>query len=222
MDLIELGVPFSDPLADGPVIQAGGQRSLAHGTTVRKILQLVKDVRKHSDIPLVLMTYLNPIWHYGLARFAAAARQAGVDGIIVPDLPTEEGANIASLMKRHGLDLIYLLAPTSSASRQRAVAQRSNGFVYYVSLTGVTGLRNRLAGGLADQVRAVKKVSRLPVCVGFGVSKPAQARQVSRTADGVIIGTAVVRALHENRKLSSAQLAKKIARPFARAMGKGK
>ena len=219
-DLIELGVPFSDPLADGPVIQAAGQRSLANGTNLKKILQLVKNVRKKSGIPLVLMTYLNPVWHYGVARFARDARKAGVDGLIVPDLPTEEGGVIASVMKRYGLDLVYLLAPTSSAARQRSVAKKSKGFVYYVSLTGVTGVRTNLARGLSAQIRAAKRASSLPVCVGFGVSKPAQAREVARTADGVIIGTAVVRALHENRTLSPAKLARKIVRPFALALGK--
>ena len=219
-DLIELGVPFSDPLADGPVIQASSQRSLKRGTNLPKILQLVRQVRRKSQIPLVLMSYLNPLWHYGLRRFAADARKAGVDGVIVPDLPPEEGRDVSSAMRRQKLDLIYLLAPTSPAFRQKKVSHQSRGFVYYVSLTGVTGLRNRLADELGRNVRALKKVSRLPVCVGFGVSTPRQARSVAAFADGVIVGSAVVQAVHQYRSLSADKIAQKAVRPFARALGK--
>ena len=220
VDLIELGVPFSDPLADGPVIQASSQRSLARGTNLKKILGLVRDARKRSQVPLVLMTYLNPIWHHGLERFAKEARQAGVDGVIVPDLPPDEGKDVGVVMKKHGLDLIYLLAPTSAPVRQKEVARRSSGFVYYVSLTGVTGARKALSKELTKQVRAVKKVSPVPVCVGFGVSTPEQARSVAKDADGVIIGSAVVRALDANKNLSADKLAQKVIRPFAKALGK--
>ena len=220
VDLIELGVPFSDPLADGPVIQAASQRSLASGTNLKKILQLVRRLRKKSQIPLVLMSYLNPLWHYGLARFAREARQAGVDGVIVPDMPPDEGKETARELKKQGIDLIYLVAPTSSRRRQKSVTKASSGFVYYVSLTGVTGVRRQLSGGLSKQIGDVRKVSHAPVCVGFGVSTPEQARSAASAADGVIIGSAVVRALHENKNLSSPALAKKIIRPFARALEK--
>ena len=220
VDMIELGVPFSDPLADGPVIQASYQRSLARGTTLKKILRLVRQVRHKTSLPLILMSSFNPVYHYGLKRFASDARAAGVDGLIIPDLPPEEGSETALLMKKQRIDLIYLLAPTSSAARQKTVARRSRGFVYYVSLTGVTGLRNTLSHGLAQQVRAVKKASPVPVCVGFGISKPDMARKVAAMGDGIIIGSAVVKALHSQRKLSAAAMAKKIIRPFAKALGK--
>ena len=219
-DLIEIGVPFSDPLADGPVIQASYQRSLARGTTLKKILGLVRKVRGKTNLPLLLMSSLNPLWHYGLKRFAADARAAGVDGVIIPDLPPDEGKEAAFLFQRQRVDLVYLLAPTSPAARQKEVARRSRGFVYYVSLTGVTGLRTTLAQGLGKQVRALKKVSRVPVCVGFGISKPAMGREVAAFADGIIVGSAVVRALHECRHLSAVQAARKIVRPFAKALEK--
>jgi tryptophan synthase alpha chain len=221
VDLVELGVPFSDPLADGPVIQASSQRSLARGTNLAKILRLVKKVRRTSQLPLILMTYLNPVWHYGVARFAKDARRAGVDGVIVPDLPPDEGKEIAAVFHSQKLDLIYLLAPTSGAKRQKMVARRSRGFIYYVSLTGVTGVRRSLSRELSAQVRAVKKVSRISVCVGFGVSTPEQARQAAVAGDGVIIGSAVVRALARHRQWSAAGFARQVIRPFARALGKG-
>ena len=220
VDLIELGVPFSDPLADGPVIQASSQRSLQRGTNLKKILQTVANIRKKSLIPLVLMSYLNPLWHHGLELFARQAKKAGVDGVIIPDLPPEEGAGIAGVLRRQGLSLVYLLAPTSSAQRQKSVARASSGFVYYVSLTGVTGARRELSKELSKQLRAVKKVSKLPVCVGFGVSTPRQAHSAASAADGVIVGSAVVRALNEQPRLSAQQAAQKIIRPFARALGK--
>ena len=219
-DMIEIGVPFSDPLADGPVIQASYQRSLERGTTLKKILQLVRRVRGKTSLPLILMSSLNPIYHYGLKRFASDARSAGVDGIIIPDLPPEEGKEAASFFRQQHVDLIYLLAPTSPAARQKEVAGRSRGFVYYVSLTGVTGLRTTLAQGLVQQVRALKKISRIPVCVGFGISNPAMGREAASVADGIIVGSAVVRALHECRNLSAQQAAKKIVAPFARALEK--
>ena len=220
VDLIELGVPFSDPLADGAVIQASSQRSLKRGTTLKKVLALVKKIRTRSQIPLVFMSYLNPIWRYGLERFAVQAKKAGLDGVVVPDLPPEEGQEISSVMKDHGLDLIYLLAPTSNAARQKKVSRASTGFVYYVSLTGVTGSKNTYPAEISKQVEAIKKVSRVPVCVGFGVSTPKDARLVAKSADGVIIGSAVVRALHDHKSVSAKKFAEKFIRPFVRALGK--
>lgn len=219
-DLIEIGVPFSDPLADGPVIQAASQRSLKKGTTLPQILKLVRQVRKRSELPLILMSYLNPIWHYGLQKFAKEARRSGVDGVIVPDLPPEEGRDVEKAFKKQKLDLIYLLAPTSGASRQRAVARRCRGFIYYVSLTGVTGIRKKLSNELVSNVRAIQRVSGLPVCAGFGISTPEQAKAVCAAADGVIIGSAVVKAIDANRGVNASVIAKKILRPFARALGK--
>lgn len=220
VDLIELGVPFSDPLADGPVIQASSQRALKKGADLRGILGLVKKVRKNSEIPILLMGYFNPILQYGPAKFIADARSAGVDGVIVPDLPPEEGRELSSFARRKGLDVVYLLAPTSSKARIRLVAHSSRGFIYYVSLTGVTGASAKVSGSLGKTVGRVKKQTRLPVCVGFGVSTPQAARAVSKTADGVIVGSAVVRALFERPKLSVSEFSAKFVRPFARALGK--
>ena len=173
VDLIELGVPFSDPLADGPVIQASSMRSLKKKTDLKKILALVKKVRRKSQIPILLMGYLNPILSYGLSRFAIDAKSAGVDGTIIPDLPPDEGGEIAPVMARHGLDLVYLLAPTSSPQRQKRVARASRGFIYYVSITGITGAKQSFSGAIHSNVKSIKRFSKLPVCVGFGISNPA-------------------------------------------------
>lgn len=217
-DLIELGVPFSDPLADGPVIQAASMRSLKRGTTLKKILAIVKQARKRSQLPLLLMSYLNPVLHYGLSRFARDAKNSGVDGLIVPDLPPEEGREVAHAMGKQGLNLVYLLAPTSTAQRRKIVTGASRGFVYYVSLTGVTGMRSKLPQEIQKNIHLAKKETRLPVCAGFGVSTPEQAKAVVRSADGVIIGSAVVKALAANPQMSAEAFSKKFIRPFARAL----
>ena len=218
VDLVELGVPFSDPLADGPVIQASSQRALLRKTTLRKILALVRQTRRRSQVPILLMSYLNPLHHFGIERFAAAARKAGVDGVIIPDLPPEEGRPITSVLSRHGLDGVYLLAPTSGAKRKRLVARSSRGFIYYVSLTGVTGSRSSLDASFYRNISEVKRLTRLPVCAGFGVSTPADARKVCRAADGVIIGSAVVRALERHPRMKASEFSKRFIRPFARAV----
>jgi tryptophan synthase alpha chain len=220
VDLIEIGVPFSDPLADGPVIQAASTRALAGGVNLSKILAMVGRVREKTSLPLLLMSYLNPIWNYGLEEFAKAARTAGVDGVIIPELPPDEGKEIAKIFRKAGLDLVYLLAPTSPAKRQRLIARASTGFIYFVSVTGVTGVRRNLSSVVLKQVAALRKKVRRPVCIGFGVSTPDQARQAARSADGVIVGSAIVRAFHENRKLGAAAFAKRFVRPLALALGK--
>ena len=220
VDVVELGVPFSDPLADGPVIQTSSQRALARGVTLPKILGLVRRVRPRTRLPLVLMSYLNPIWRLGVGRFAKAAKAAGVDGVIIPDLPPDEGREIARAFKRESLDLVYLLAPTSPASRQRMISQASQGFIYFVSVTGVTGVRRSLSKQVLRQVAHLKKRTKLPVCVGFGVSTPEQAKQVARVADGVIVGSAVVKALAARPALGAAAFAKRFIRPLAHALGK--
>jgi len=220
VDLIELGVPFSDPLADGPVIQASSQRSLKAHTHLHKILALVARVRKKSQIPILLMSYLNPVLSYGLRNFAQDAKKSGVDGLIVPDLPPEEGKDIARVMRQQGLDLTYLLAPTSTPRRKNLVAHASSGFVYYVSLTGVTGHRKSLPAGLSKSILAAKKGIRLPLCVGFGISTPKQVKALSKTADGIIIGSAVVQSLADHPDFSAARFAEKFVRPLARALGK--
>lgn len=218
VDFLEFGVPFSDPLADGPVIQQASQRALKKGSNVKKILQLVKKVRQNSQIPILLMSYLNPLLHGGIQRFASRARKAGVDGVIIPDLPPDEASDVAPLFKKEGIDLVFLLAPTSGPDRRKLVANRTRGFIYYVSLTGVTGARRALPGDLRGNLKAVKRVSKWPVCVGFGVSTPAQAKEVAGLGDGVIIGSALVRAIASHPHMPAERFAKKFVRPFVRAV----
>ena len=218
VDLIELGVPFSDPLADGPVIQAASQRSLDHGTTLRQILTLVQKIRRRSQLPLVFMSYLNPILSYGIARFAKDAQAAGVDGVILPDVPLEEGGEISALLARHGIDVIYLLAPTSSAERKKKVSRASRGFVYFVSMTGITGSKKAVAASVKSHVRQIQAASPLPVCVGFGISTPEQAKAMADVCDGVIVGSAVVKALADNPKLSAEKFSEKFIRPLVKAV----
>lgn len=196
-DVIELGVPFSDPIADGPVIQQAADRALKSGTTLRKILSLVASVRAKTQIPLVLMAYYNTIYAYGEAAFCQDAVVAGVDGLIVPDMPVEESGPLETLAKPAGLDLIFLLAPTSTASRRAMVAKASRGFVYYVSLTGITGAKLTDMGDVEQNVAKIRKVSKVPVSVGFGVATPEDVRRIARVADGVIVGSALVKRVAE-------------------------
>ena len=219
-DLIELGVPFSDPLADGPVIQASSQRALARGVTLHKILRAVRRIRRTTQLPLLLMSYLNPIGCFGIDAFAKAAVASGVDGVIIPDLPPDEGREIARSFRAKGLDLVYLLAPTSTPKRQRMISHASKGFVYFVSVTGVTGARRALQNSVLRQVASLRKRSKNPVCMGFGISTPAQARQAAHFADGVIIGSVLVRALEAQKNLNTEVFARRFASPFARALGK--
>ncbi len=197
-DIVELGVPFSDPLADGPVIQKSSQRSLKNGTTLKKIVNLVSEIRKDSELPIVLMSSFNPIHVYGFRQFVDDAVSAGVDGIIVPDLPPEESKELEDYANSKGLDMIFLLAPTSTPDRVEMVAQRSRGFIYYVSLTGTTGVRSQLPPGIETKLLEIRKASERPVLVGFGISGPEQARQASGISDGVIIGSAIVKLIEEH------------------------
>jgi tryptophan synthase alpha chain len=197
-DVIELGVPFSDPLADGPVIQRAGVRGLAAGTTLARVLETVASLRARVRVPLVLMTYYNPVLQFGLAAFAGAAATVGVDGLIVPDLPHEESEPLRAETEPAGLDLIHLVAPTSPPARVKAIARRSRGFIYVVALTGVTGERRELPKDLDAQVRTLRLVTTKPVCVGFGVSTPEQVATVGRIADGVIVGSAIVGAIEQH------------------------
>lgn len=196
-DIIELGVPFSDPLADGPVIQAASQRSLKSGTTLKKIIQLVRDIRQSSQLPIVLMTSFNPVFVYGQKTFVDDAIEAGVDGVIIPDLPPEEAEEFDALAKAKNLDMIHLLAPTSTPDRIEMVGAKSRGFIYYVSLTGVTGTRDSLAQGVEEKVSRIKQATALPVLIGFGISGPDQAKAASKCSDGVIVGSALVRMIEE-------------------------
>lgn len=197
VDIVELGVPFSDPLADGPVIQAASQRSLKSGTTLKKIIGLVADLRATSQLPIVLMTSYNPVFVYGEERFVHDAVSAGVDGVIIPDLPPEEAGAFQDFANREGLRVIYLLAPTSTPDRVKMITEKSRGFIYYISLTGVTGMKGKFSEDLAARVREVKKVTTHPVMIGFGISGPEEARQASQVSDGVIVGSAIVKLIDQ-------------------------
>jgi len=217
-DLVELGVPFSDPLADGIVNQLGCQRALESGTTLPKVLAMVADLRKHKcDIPLVLFTYYNPVFAYGREKFEKDAAKAGADGLLLLDLPPEEADQ--DLPPAADLRRIVLVAPTTPEARLRQITQRASGFVYYVSREGVTGMQHSLPATLSDGVTRLKKTTPLPVCVGFGISNPEQAGQVARLADGVVVGSAIVDRigkLGRNSKLS-AEVAS-FLRPIAEAV----
>lgn len=191
-DVIELGVPFSDPLADGPVIQQAAERARKNGVVLRDVIALVKDVRADSNVPIVLMTYYNPVFKYGDERFVMDAVEAGVDGVIIPDLPPDEGAALIRLARKHGLDTIFLFAPTSTEGRRKIVARASSGFTYYVSIAGITGALLKLQEDAAEHIKQVRELSGGPVAVGFGVSTPEEAAAVSGIADGVIVGSAIV------------------------------
>jgi len=191
-DLIELGVPFSDPIAEGPTIQRASERALRRKTSLRGVLGLVKGLRPKVELPLVLMGYANTFYAMGEENFARAAAEVGVDGIIVVDLPPEEGATLFTEAEKRGIDAVLLAAPTTTAARREMLARRTRGFLYYVSLTGVTGARAALAQGIRESVGAVRKVSPIPVCVGFGVSTPEHAREIAEYADGVVVGSALV------------------------------
>jgi tryptophan synthase alpha chain len=196
-DLIELGVPFSDPIAEGPVIEAADARALAGGATVDQLFDLVTRLRADLDLPLVFMTYYNPVFAYGLDRFLAKAAAAGLDGLIVPDLPFEEKAELLGPCHAHGLQLISLIAPTSDA-RIAAIATEAEGFLYCVSSLGVTGVRTTLGDHAAHMVEQVRRVSDIPCAVGFGIATPEQAKAMAAVSDGVIVGSAIVRLVAEH------------------------
>ncbi len=191
-DIVELGIPFSDPLADGITIQQASFKALERGVTPQICLEIAGQLRKKVDIPLVFMTYFNPVFSYGLEKFVNACHKSGVDGLIIPDLPPEEGLELEALTQKQGIDLIYLLAPTSTPERIRLVAKRSRGFIYLVSLTGVTGARASLPSDLEAFVTRVRQVAKQPLCVGFGISTPEQAKRVAGSSDGVIVGSRLI------------------------------
>ena len=191
-DVIEIGVPFSDPIADGPTNQLAAERALAAGTTLSGVLAAVEVVRQDLEVPIVLFTYANPVLRYGIEDFAEDAAAAGVDGVLFTDVPAEEMAPFESHIGAAGLDLIMLITPTSTRQRMKAAARFGGGFLYLVSRTGVTGVRQDLDAGLADNIRMARKVSRLPVAVGFGISTAEQVARVAEKADGVVVGSALV------------------------------
>lgn len=205
-DLLELGLPYSDPLSDGPVIQAAAQRALAGGTTTRKVFGLVSDLRRELDsrgqeVPIVLLSYYNPVFRFGREEFLAAAAAAGIDGLVIPDLPLEESGDLEAVSAAVGLDLIKLLAPTSTDERIRETGRRARGFIYCVPLTGVTGVRDSLSDRGRELVDRVRAYTEVPLLVGFGISNPGQAAEVIRFADGVIVGSALVRMVAERLAL---------------------
>lgn len=191
-DVLEIGVPFSDPLADGPVIQRATERALAAGTTLTRVLELVERLRAEIAAPVVLFSYANPILRMGADRFADRAREAGVDGVLVLDLPIEESADFRALLAARGIDTILLLSPTTSDERLRKAAALGSGFLYAISRLGVTGARDRLAEGAQEMVERIRRVSDLPVALGFGISKPEHVREVGRWADAAVVGSALV------------------------------
>ena len=202
-DIVELGIPFSDPLADGATIQRASAQALLNGVTPQLCLDVAGKLRQEVDVPLVFMTYYNPVLSYGLGKFCAASARSGVDGLIVPDLPPDEGSELESVSQKQGLALIYLLAPTSTEERIRLVAEKSHGFIYIVSLTGVTGARESLPADLEAFVGKVRQVTTQPLCVGFGISTPEQASRIARTADGVIIGSRLIQLMEADCHLTS-------------------
>jgi len=199
LDLLELGVPFSDPTADGPTIQMASRRALDNGIDVARILDMVRRIRKDFQAPIVLFGYANPFLRYGYERLCADAAAAGVDGFLGVDMPFEESAELRSFMDRQNLVLVSLIAPTTPAERASAILKNSRGFVYYITLKGVTGARESVAADISERVAMLRACTKLPIVVGFGVSNGAQARSVASTADGVVVGSALVKAATENR-----------------------
>ncbi|UCB57667.1 MAG: tryptophan synthase subunit alpha [Candidatus Omnitrophota bacterium] len=216
-DILELGVPFSDPLADGPVIQAASGRALKNKVNLASVFGLVKRVREKSEMPIALLTYYNIIYRFGIKNFVKQARLAGVDGVIVPDLPVEEARELIKEARKGKLATIFLLAPTTEAKRIRQICSASSGFIYYVSLTGTTGVRKTLPEELKRRLRQIKRITAKPVCVGFGISSPQQAAEAAAVADGVIVGSAIIKVIERN--LGHKDLVSKVAEFAGRLRG---
>lgn len=210
VDIVELGIPFSDPIADGPVIQESSVKALANKVTTADVLALVKKLRRKTDIPLCAMTYYNPVFCFGEERFLKEAKKAGLDGLIIPDLPLDEAGSLISLSHKYGIDIILFLAPTTSQERAKQIIKKARGFIYYVSLTGVTGSRSALPADLAWNLKEIKKLTGIPVCVGFGVSAPEHVRQVYKIADGAIVGSAIIQQIKTN--IGKRDLVQKVGR----------
>ena len=198
-DIVELGIPFSDPLADGATIQEASFQALQAGVIPQTCLEVAEQIRQKTDVPLAFMTYYNPVLRYGLEAFCTACAKVGVEGLIVPDLPPDESTDLDGAAQNHRLDLIFLLTPTSTAERIRLVVEKSRGFVYVVSLLGVTGARDSLPAGLGDFIGRIRKETAKPLCVGFGISTPDQAQQIGQLADGVIVGSRLVQLIRDDK-----------------------
>ncbi|MDD2852518.1 MAG: tryptophan synthase subunit alpha [Desulfuromonadaceae bacterium] len=197
-DIIELGVPFSDPMADGPTIQLSSERALSSGTTLRGILDVVARVRITSQIPIILMGYLNPVHAYGYADFCRDAVEAGVDGVLLVDMPPEESHELMVPARHYGLNVVFLLTPTSDSARIDTVNKQGSGFVYYVTVTGVTGARSSVSGTLAQELSRIQQAVTLPIMAGFGISTPEQAAEVGKLADGIVVGSAIVKLFEQH------------------------
>jgi tryptophan synthase alpha chain len=215
VDIIELGVPFSDPLADGPTIQKASERGLKSKTTLTNVFNLARNTRLETQIPIVLMLYYNLVFHYGLKRFVENAVRSGIDAAIIPDLPLEESKELRDIAKKQDFSIVHLLAPTSSMERIKNIAAVSAGFIYYVSLTGTTGARKKLPKELAESLKKIKKITKKPVCIGFGISTPEQVKEIQRFADGVIVGSAIVKVIEKN--IRKKDLVKKVGK-FVRTL----
>lgn len=200
VDILELGFPFSDPLADGPTIQQSSQQALDHGVTMKGVFELVSRLRSRGcTLPILFFSYYNPIMHCGIRRFSAQARKAGFDGVLIPDLPPEEEKEFQAAVRKAGLAQVYLVTPTTKNQRASLIAQKSQGFIYYVSLRGVTGARKALPGDVRSHLKTLKRLTAKPVLVGFGVSNPKQAKSLSALSDGVIVGSALIDQLGKSK-----------------------
>ena len=218
-DLIELGVPFSDPIADGPTVQRASERALSHNISLEHILDMVFNLRKKTEIPIALMSYYNPIFSIGETEFCKRAQDVGVDGVIVPDLPPEEGQPLLDVAQKYNISTIFLVAPTSSSDRMELIGSVSTGFIYGVSLTGVTGVRATLSDEITPMITELREHTDKPVGVGFGVSTPEHAKQVSEIADGVIVGSAIVNVIEDNMHNKEQML--KAVKKFASELSEG-
>jgi len=217
-DLIELGVPFSDPMADGPIIQRSSDRALKHQVGLKEILKLVQELRQKTQIPIILMGYYNPILQFGLESFCHQAAKAGVDGLIVVDLPPEESDELHKPAHQNGLDLIYLLTPTANASRIRLVKQKASGFVYYVSVTGITGTRLQALKDIRTHVAKIKESISLPLCIGFGIRSADDAKNLSSASDGVVVGSMLVSLLEKKKGTKAIQALEAEVRKLKKAL----
>ena len=217
-DAIEIGIPFSDPLADGPSIQYSSNLALGKGINLQKGLEMISSLREQISLPLIILTYANPVFQYGLKEFIREAKQAGVSGLILADLVIEEASQIEKMCRSHELDLIYLAAPTTNGNRLKAIVQRSKGFIYLVSVTGVTGARRVIPQSLGAKIGEIKRFADKPVCVGFGISNPLQAKTIARLADGVIVGSTLIDLIRKSK--NQAQMSRKVSK-FLISLKKG-
>lgn len=208
VDMIEMGMPFSDPMADGITIQMSSQAALKNKITLTKVFSLARRLRAKIEAPLILFTYYNPIYHMGIAKIGKRLLSSGIDGLIVPDLLPEEAGGLKSELKKYNLDLIYLAAPTTKTSRMKKIAQQSKGFIYYISRTGITGARKDISSDIEYNMDRIKRIAKKPVVVGFGISNSAQAAQIARISDGVVVGSAIVNQIKKN--LGKPNLVKKV------------